>query len=354
MPILPIYLWRRLALPCLVAFVSLFLLLGVFRLTKTLSLAAVTDIPLFPLLAFWFLKLVAKSAVLLPVGMFLGLLYALSRMAGDGEWVACASVGWGLRERLRAAWRVALPVALLAAFLSLYVAPRAETAADRYLRMARATLNLEGLRAGEFHALGHGVLYLERVGEEGDLHGVSLYLHGAPPTLLVAGSARMYGASWAGPRRLEFQEGVEYRGFPGGESLRVSRFRVYQASLPGSGAVVTAPPPALAALTPLQWQWRLAPVFSCLVLALLAVALTAPLPGGRWYLRALLGIALLLLYHNLLVAGRTLLEQQWLATLPGLWAVHALFAGGAALLLLRPFRAPHRMDDSGRRPTREA
>ena len=181
MSLLQSYLCRRLGLPCLVVFISLLLLLGVFRLARVLSLAAATDGSLPPLLLFWLLKLLEKCDLLLPLALFLGLLYGLSRLASDGEWVACGSFGLGLWARLRAACLVALPVALLSAFLGLYVAPRAEHAAAQTLHLARSALNLSKLHSGVFHHLGDAVLYLEQADPNDDLQGVRLYLRGTPP-----------------------------------------------------------------------------------------------------------------------------------------------------------------------------
>ena len=84
-----------------------------------------------------------------------------------------------------------------------------------------------------------------------------------------------------------------------------------------------------------ELQMRIAAPVSVLLLALLAVPLAHLRPRQGRYAKIVFGIAVYLVYTNLLALGQGWIGKQVLPAWLGLWWAHALMLGGALWLIRR-------------------
>lgn len=347
------YLGRELLQYWLVFTLVLWLILVTARFSLYLGQAADGSLPAATVLALLGLKSVGFFVFLLPVTLYLSLLWLLGRLNRDHETLALGASGVGQLQLYRA---VAAPVALamlLVALLSFYLVPY--TAQEGYRLRAQAQQQFDGgaLAPGRFHTLGNGrwLLYAQRAGaREGELDDVFIHVQQQPrPQVLVAKHAQLRQPEGE-DRLLILRDGYRYDGVPGRADYRVLHYREYGLRLRpppadtahrwdavDSAALFADPQPAARA----EWQVRWSRPLSVLVLVLLAVPLARFRPGASRFHPLWLGVLAFTVYYNLLATAQLWLARGQVPAWLGLWWVHLLFAA-AALMLLRPWRSLRR------------
>ena len=169
-----------------------------------------------------------QLTILLPVGLFLGIVLALGRLYHESEMTAVGACGIGPLSIYR-------PVVLLAVVVAAVLAPAVLPRRTRRRRRARSRSAIEALRVAQFGALepgrfrsfagGDAVFYAERVDRAGQLYGVFVQRRVEDRIeLAVAERAEQRGA---GQMEQEFvlYDGRRYEGVPGSPEWRVVEFR---------------------------------------------------------------------------------------------------------------------------------
>jgi lipopolysaccharide export system permease protein len=349
-PLIHRYLSRELLQYWLLFTLVLWLVLVTARFSLYLGQAASGELPAGTVLYLLGLKSVAFFVFLLPLTLFLALLWLLGRLNRDFETLAMSASGIGPLRLYRA---VAMPVLLAAvavALLSLYLVPA--TARQGYQLRAESETRLEAddLAAGRFHSLRNGrwLLYAAGSGARaGELDDVFVHVQQSGRSqVLVARHAVVRQADAAAGRFLVLRDGYRYEGTPGAADYRVLRYAEYALRL-GSRPVATerkwdavdtaalwkdTRPAARAEL-----QARLSRPLSVLVLALIAVPLGRFRPATSRFYPLWLGVPVFALYFNLLATAGLWVTRELLPRWLGLWWVHLLFLA-AAVLALRPWR----------------
>jgi len=343
------YLSRELLLYWLVFTLVLWLVLVTARFSLYLGQAADGQLPAGTVLALLGLKSVGFFVFLLPVTLYLALLWLLGRLNRDHEALALGASGVGLWQLYRAiAWPVLL-VVLVVALLSFYLVPYTAQQGYRLRAAAQQDIDTAALTPGRFHSLrdGRWLIYAQRAGSvDGELDEVFIHVQReSGAQVLVAKHAQLRGEAGAA-RTLVLRDGYRYDGVPGQADYRVLQYREYAMRLGPRpvqaahkwDAVSTA---ALredarpAARAELQARWSRP--LSVLVLVLLAVPLARFRPAtGRFY-PLWLGVLVFTVYFNLLATAQLWLTRGQTPAWLGLWWVHLLFAA-ATLVLLRPWR----------------
>jgi lipopolysaccharide export system permease protein len=329
----------------------LWLVLVTARFSLYLGQAASGQLPAGTVLYLLGLKSVAFFVFLLPVTLFLALLWLFGRLNRDSETLAMGASGVGLQQLYRA---IALPVllaTLLVGLLSLFLVPRTAQQGYRLRAESQQHLEADDLSAGRFHVLRNGqwLLYAQRSGQRtGELDDVFVHMQQpGRPQVLVARHALLRESDNAADRYLVLKDGYRYDGKLGRADYRVLHYAEYALRLrprPVTGerkwdAVETGelwPDERPAARTELQI--RLSRPLSVLVLALIAVPLARFRPATSRFYPLWLGVLVFALYFNLLATAELWLTHQVLPLWLGLWWVHLLFLVGL-LLALRPWRA---------------
>jgi len=321
----------------LVITLVLWLVLVAARFSQYLGQAAGGELPAGTVLWLLALKSVGFFVFLLPLTLFLALLWLLGRLNRDHESLALGASGVGTVQLYRA---VALPVlgaALLVALLAWSLVPR--TAAQGYQLRSQAehTLDMDALTPGRFHKLqkGRWLVYARRSGREaGTLEEVFVHVSGSPQAqVLVARRAGVEYAEDTNERFLVLRDGYRYDGIPGEADYRVLRYQEYALRLQAvpanqdkkwdaipTPALWTTPGPQASA----ELHKRLSRPVTVLVLALIAVPLARFRPATSPVYPLWLGVLVFALYFNLLGTGQLWIAQGRLPGWLGLWWVHGL------------------------------
>jgi lipopolysaccharide export system permease protein len=315
------------------------------QLARILGQAAQAELSGRIVLALVGLTTLQQLTILLPVGLFLGIVLALGRLYHESEMTAVGACGIGPRSIYRPVLLLAAGVAVALAVLSFVGVPAAGTRAQQIRIEALRVAQFGALEPGRFRSFagGDAVFYAERVDRAGQLYGVFVQRRAEDRVeLAVAERAEQRGA---GQMEQEFvlYDGRRYEGVPGSPEWRVVEFREhgipvrlpeYKAQKeryelkPTAALLDSDDAPARAELA-----WRAAVPVMALVLMVLAVPLAKLRPRQGRFARIGFAILAYFLYSNLLAAVRVWMEKDSVAGALGLWWVHLLPLGFAAAML---------------------
>jgi len=326
----------------------LWLVLVSARFSLYLGQAAAGQLPAGDVLTLLGLKSVGFFVFLLPLTLFLSLLWLLGRLNRDHETLALNASGIGTAQLYAAVAFPVLLAALLVAMLSFYLVPRTAQLGYQLRADAQQSLKAGSLSAGRFHLLRNGrwLLYAQQAGQaEGELNDVFVHVQRAErPQILVAKRALLRREKNGRERFLVLLDGYRYDGVPGRADYRVLHYAEYALRLQPAhtkpahkwdavptDALWSDPRPAAAA----EWQARLSRPLSVIVLALIAVPLARFRPATSRFYPLWLGVPMFALYFNLLATAQLWLSRAAVPGWLGVWWVHAVFVAGL-LLWLRP------------------
>lgn len=304
------------------------------------------------------LRLLRWLPMVLPLGVFLGLLLGIGRLYRDSEMAVLTSVGRSPREMLRPVAMVAVPAAVLVAVCSLWAGPWAQHTARAMIADADRSLLIAGLEAGRFRELpsGNGVLYVTDLSPDGSRMRNVFIQSNKKDKLGVITAKRGELFVDAGERYLRLLDGMRVEGVPGQKDYRVLRYERSDIKLPANTTANTTQDASTATVAQLlanpkadaraELNWRVATPLAVLLLALLTVPLARSEPRQPRYGLLMLALAVYVTYMAMLLVGRGYLSMGKLAPWMGLWWLHV------PLLLFGLWLV--RRDGAMRRPRRAA
>jgi lipopolysaccharide export system permease protein len=297
--------------------------------------------------------------LILPLGLFLGILLAYGRLYLDSEMTVLAATGMSQQRLFAYSLAPATVVALLAGWLSLGLAPQGVEHVARILNQQSAMTELDTLVPGRFQSMRNGtrVTYAEELSKDrGSLGGVfisekQLSSKGDKErgiSVLVADSGRQEIQA-DGSRYLILENGYRYDGNPGQADYRAIKYDTYGVLLPKPDVAVDVTEREAIPTSKLigsderklqsELQWRLSIPLLVFVVTLLAVPLSRVNPRQGRFLKLLPAILLYMAYLALLIAARGALDKEKIPAALGLWWVHGMFALiGLLLLYWEPLR----------------
>src|SRR5512139_1510195 len=168
------YLLREVAQTSVAVTGVLLVVLITNQLAKVLAQAAQSDFPGSVVLTLIGLTTLQQLTLLLPIGLFLGIVLALGRLYHESEMTAMTACGVGPLRIYRPIALLALFVAILLAILSFRVVPAAWTKSSDLRNEATRAAQFGALEPGRFRSFagGDAVFYAERVEPTGELYGV--------------------------------------------------------------------------------------------------------------------------------------------------------------------------------------
>jgi lipopolysaccharide export system permease protein len=296
--------------------------------------------------------------LILPLGLFLGILLAYGRLYLESEMTVLAATGMSQQRLLWMTLAPAALVSLLVAWLSFSLAPQGANQFQLLLNKQDAMTEFDTLVPGRFQLLRDGsrVTYTETMTDDRiNLGGVFISEkkleekkdHGI--TVLV-GEKGKQEIRPDGNRYLILENGYRYDGNPGQANYRVIKYDTYGALLPkpdisdevtDRDAIPTSEllngEPSLR--NSAELQWRLSLPILVFIVTLIAVPLSRVNPRQGRFLKLLPAILLYMAYLTILIAARSALEKGKTPALLGLWWVHAIFLLiGLALVYWEPLR----------------
>lgn len=280
--------------------------------------------------------------LIVPLGLFLGILLAYGRMYLDSEMTVLSATGISDRKILGYTQGSALLVALLVGGLSLWIAPSGVLKTQQLFHEQDALTEFDTLSAGRFQALGSG----QRVTYAGGLSSDRTELETifiAEPTgtgddasvaVLVADTGRQQ-INTDGSRYLVLKDGYRYDGRPGAADFRTIQYETYGVLLPKPEVVTEVtdreamPTSQLLGSSDIknraELQWRIAIPLLVPIVAFFAVPLSRVNPRQGRFLKLLPAVMLYMAYLVMLVSARSWMESGRTPAALGLWWVHGVF-----------------------------
>ena len=328
------YLLREFALSVLATtVVLLFVALGVV-VADLLAEIASGKVPVALMLSQLGLRLLRWLPMVLPLGVFLGLLLGIGRLYRDSEMAVLTSVGRSPRDLLRPLAMIAVPASVIVAISSLWAGPWAQHTARAMIADADRSLLIAGLEAGRFRELpnGNGILYVTDLSPDGS-HMKNVFIESTKKEKLGVITAKR-GELFvdAGERYLRLIDGMRVEGVPGQKDYRVLHYERSDIKLPANTAPNTAQDASSATTEALlanpkpdtraELNWRIATPLAVLLLALMAVPLARAEPRQPRYGLLMLAFAVYVIYMSMLLVGRSYLSMGRIAPWLGLWWLH--------------------------------
>ncbi|HNV09491.1 MAG TPA: LPS export ABC transporter permease LptF [Dokdonella sp.] len=288
------------------------------------------------------LRAVGSLNVLLPLAIFLGVLMTYGRLYRDSEMAVLSASGLDVSGTLRPLALVAVPTAILLAVIAFWLAPAAVRLSQQLVDEANRSLLIAGLEPGRFVSLPgrDGVIYVGEMSADGSRFS-RMFVESEPMeadgssqiNIVTASSGELFRDTPGGDRFLALSDGFRVEGRPGQDDFRLLRFERNDIRLSENETVDNSESVKRASPTSVLWQstdplltaelhWRLAPVLSVLVLALLAVPMARTSPRQPRYGNLILAVLGYIIYANSLALGRSWMAQGKLSALWGFWWVY--------------------------------
>lgn len=359
------YIQRELMKPFIVILLIFASLFAAFSSARLLAEAVTESLGVMAMAKLVALKTVIALEVLLPASLYIAVIAGLGRMYRDQELLVLQAAGSHPMRIVYAVMKLAIPVGLASAILSISIRPAAY--AETYLLdlQAEAELNTDRFQAGRFYgnADTSSVVYIQdKDGENQEMQDVFYHVRDAGDTQLVL-SKRARREAPAGERPMlhlfdgylyefsnqdDFSDQAEFAEQENKEES-VTRFKkmVYSSSVDDElGYKRKAAPTRVlqASNSPrdiAELQWRLSRPFAAVLLVLIAISLS-PASHRHKGEKHLIAALVFTVYYNLTGVARSWVEQGTVAPVPGIWWLYGLMLViGLALLiptLLRGYR----------------
>lgn len=336
------YLLRELGFSFLGVTVVLLLISIGETLIAVLNQVARGRVPADLLVAMISLRAVDSLNVLLPLAVFLGVLLAYGRLYRDSEMSVLSASGLDIRGLMRPLALLVVPIAVVLALIAFWVAPAAVRFSQHLVDEANRSLLIAGLEPGRFVSLPgrEGIIYVGDMSPEGSkftrmfVESEQLDADGTSQiNIITARGGELYRDTSGGDRFLALTDGFRVEGTPGQDDFRLLRFQRNDIKLADNDAVDSSEAVKRAAPSGELWgseeplqraelHWRLAPVISVFVLALMALPLSRSNPRQPRYASLIVAVLGYIIYANFLALGRVWMVHGKVPMSVGLWWVY--------------------------------
>jgi lipopolysaccharide export system permease protein len=344
------YLFREVTVTVIAVTGILLVILLSNQLARVLGQAVQNGFPASVVVNLIALTTLQQLTVLMPIGLFLGIVMALGRLYHESEMTAMAACGVGTLAIYRPILILTLVVVAVLAALSFRIVPDANNRAQRIRVDAMRAAQFGALEPGRFRTFAGGdvVFYAERVLRSGQLEGVFVQRRVEDRLeIAVAERAEQRGAGQAEQLFVLFN-GRRYEGVPGSPEWRILEFKEHgipvslpevkakseRQSMKSTRALIGSSDKADRS----ELAWRVAVPTMALVLMILAIPLSKLQPRQGRFARVAFAILAYFLYSNLLAAVRVWIEKGSPGGALGMWWVHMLPVLAASWLIWRDER----------------
>ncbi len=352
------YITKEIALAFITVTGLLFLILLSNRFSVYLGKAASGELPVGVVFEMACLYSPELLSYLLPVGVYMGVLFAYGRLYTDSEMIVLSACGVSVARITRITLVLAILGVFFTAFLTLWAVPRAATLRENLVTQHENVALMGSLVPQRFESMNDdkSIVYLEQVSKEG-MRGV--FVAERPMVsqtnkeegfvLISAKMAELQShKDAAGQKNLYvvLKEGYRYQGLPGKADYSVIAFQEYGRALTNLNTLSTPSDDMRLKKSGDLWQlnhpeasaelqWRLSLPLSVLVLAVMGIPLSRVHPRQGRFSRVVPAVILYVLYYNLFTVCRRWVASGVLPAMLGAWWVHGIFLVLGLLLMLR-------------------
>jgi lipopolysaccharide export system permease protein len=288
------------------------------------------------------LRTVDTLTLLVPLAVFLGVQIAYGRLYRESEMAVFAASGLAMTDLLRPLLLFGVPLTVLMAVISFWLAPASVRQAQALQEEASRSLIVAGLEPGRFVELPNndGVMYVESMNSEGTtfkkMFIASERKNDKDNTInlniITAADGVLFHDADGAERYLGLNDGFRVEGVIGQDNYRLMRYQRNDVKLTdsdtdnnGDAVKRSAPTNELLQSADIvqrtELQWRTAAPLSVIVLILLALPLAKSSPREPRYARLLIALLAWIIYYSCLAIGRSSISQGKLSPLLGFWWV---------------------------------
>ncbi len=323
----------------------LFLIILSNRVAVYLAKAATGELPIGLVFKIVSLYMPELLSYLIPLGLFMGVLFAFGRLYADSEMAVLFACGISFRAIIRLALTLAAGIMLLTMLLTLWATPKVALLREQVLSEVESFGRMQAMIPQRFQTFADGqlVFYVEGISKNKDkLLGIFIaeqpkHIANAiePWTLVTAESAYFKQDQTSHQSYIVLQEGYRYQGLPGAADYKVIHFKEYGRAISetkdlANNDIFRLKNTALLlksndAGDKAELQWRLSLPLSIPILVLIAVPLARVRPRHGRFAKFVPAIAIYIIYYNLFTVCRRWVAASVLPAWIGVWWVHGLF-----------------------------
>lgn len=294
-------------------------------------------------------------ALLLPLGLYLGIILAYGRLYADSELPVLHACGFSLTRLLKVTSLFALVITAVVIALTFWINPIIAAQKGKIIAEGMSRDNmLDMVMPGRFQVSSNGnrVVYVESVSKHRtQARNIFIAEQGKNTaddthsnwTVVSAAEGSQVKDKNSPDRFVVAHDGYRYEGVPGQNDFKIIQFKKYyvrvptilntkrqaQESLPLKKLWEDYQKPENAA----ELQWRFAMPISAFLLALIAIPLSHVKPRAGRYSQIVPAVLVYVVYVNLLFLARNWIEQKTVSTALGMWWVHGIMIALAVVLL---------------------
>ena len=314
------------------------------RFIKYLAQAATGSLNADFLFAIMGYRLPGFLELILPLGLFVGIMLAYGRLYLESEMTVLETSGMSQGQLLRMTMIPAIGVMLIVGYLSFWMSPWGAQNVENILNRQDAMTEFDNIVPGRFQSLRgtSRATYTEKLSKDRDvMYGVFIANRDTKAsvpeptmTLVMSRSGKMEQQE-TGERYLILEDGYRYDGTAGAADFRETKFERYgvlmaqnevkkeatrEKGFPTQRLIGSDNPRLIAEL-----QWRISIPLLIPIVVLMAVPLSRVNPRQGRYAKLLPAILLYLFYLSLLIAAKGAVEDGHIQANIGVWPVHMLF-----------------------------
>lgn len=287
----------------------------------------------------------ALGTLILPVSLFIGILFAHGRLYAESEMVVLSACGYSPNRILISSIFLSTLTIAIVAFNAFIYAPTAEEGKVLLREQVDADVGLATLKQGRFESLdgGRAVVYVESYDSNKALQ--KIFIAKAPadeserPSIILSNKGNVEAGD-NNSQWLKLSRGARYEGELSQRDFSIVDFNTYRVLIKEQDVEERGRKTKALATAELwksnefehkvELQWRIAQVVSIPLLVLLVVPLAVVNPRQGRYAKLFPALLLFLTYFMLLSAARSAILDEKLPIYPGFWLVHA----GALLMAI--------------------
>lgn len=318
------------------------------RFLLYLTEAAAGRLPHDVVLSLLGLKSLRVLALVIPLTFYLSIVLALGRLYKDSEMVVLAACGVSPAQILRIVLASALGMAVLVAWLAMYVDPWANGQSNSIKQRAEARAEIGTVIPGRFKESRRGdhIFYAERVSPDYKfMYNVFIQSY-QQDKLNILSSARgtQYIEPKSGDQFIILRDGNRYEWANGYSDYKIVNYQKYTLRIPQKNPVSVEPAGNVKSTASLvdstdpkdvaELQWRLSMPISVLLLAMLGVGLARTTPRQGRYAKLFIAILVYIIYNNMMGVARSWVERDVVSPLLGMWWVHGVMLIAVLIIFL--------------------
>ncbi len=314
---------------------------------------------------------------LVPIALLIGMMLAFGRFYRDHEISAMHSSGMGPKQFYKGIFLFVGPLTLVIAALTLFVIPGLERTSNNVKQEIQQRPEAAGIPVGEFMHSKAGdkriTLFVEDIDEK-NVVMKRFFMHlkennnskkktisldnnypqnnNSDPkeddveVILSAQQALLYVDPNNGNRIVKIENGSRYDNNKTTGEMSIFSFSEHGIHIPALKVNISKDLEAEPTLSLLKQNdreslaeihWRLALIFSAPVMALLAFPLSHTTPRQGRFGKLAFGILLYAVYANLIISGKSMIEDGRIPPWLGLWWTHLIFIALSFWLIYRQY-----------------